>query len=156
MPKMIHDHKSMLLRGVKMPTPALTRSDIEVLRGKASRGGYGGGGRGGRYDPGGHHQFRPAGRGRGQHFGQSHHHQSDSYRHGDSGPPPHHYSRGRGGWQPPHPGSAGFGRGIPPPPPAHQGGWAPRGHQGGYNHHQTPNYPPRDNQHYNGGWNGRR
>ncbi|EAA27029.1 5'-3' exoribonuclease 2 [Neurospora crassa] len=43
-PDCSHTHKSMLLRGVQMPTPALTRSDIDILKGKASRSGrsYGG------------------------------------------------------------------------------------------------------------------
>ncbi|KAK0765256.1 hypothetical protein N5P37_001182 [Trichoderma harzianum] len=45
MPQVSQTHKSMLLRGVRMPPPALTRSDIEVIRGKTNnRGGrnYGG------------------------------------------------------------------------------------------------------------------
>ncbi|RFU76121.1 5 -3 exoribonuclease 2 [Trichoderma arundinaceum] len=45
MPQISQTHKSMLLRGVRMPVPALTRSDIEVIRGKTNRTGrnYGGG-----------------------------------------------------------------------------------------------------------------
>lgn len=45
MPQVSQTHKSMLLRGVRMPPPALTRSDIEVIRGKTNRPGrnYGGG-----------------------------------------------------------------------------------------------------------------
>ncbi|KAL7807700.1 exoribonuclease [Trichoderma gracile] len=39
MPQVSQTHKSMLLRGVKMPPPALTRSDIEEIRGKSNRGG---------------------------------------------------------------------------------------------------------------------
>ncbi|UKZ52260.1 5'-3' exoribonuclease 2 [Trichoderma virens] len=44
MPQVSQTHKSMLLRGVRMPPPALTRSDIEVIRGKTNRPGrnYGG------------------------------------------------------------------------------------------------------------------
>ncbi|KAL7954277.1 exoribonuclease [Trichoderma compactum] len=44
MPQVSQTHKSMLLRGVRMPSPALTRSDIEVIRGKTNRPGrnYGG------------------------------------------------------------------------------------------------------------------
>ncbi|KAG5953510.1 hypothetical protein E4U53_005344, partial [Claviceps sorghi] len=38
MPQTQRAHKSMLLRGVKLPAPALTSSDIEVIRGKISRG----------------------------------------------------------------------------------------------------------------------
>ncbi|KAH6610977.1 5 -3 exoribonuclease 2 [Trichoderma cornu-damae] len=59
MPQVSQTHKSMLLRGVRMPTPALTRSDIEVIRGKANRTGrnYGGapppyGNNNGRHRPG--------------------------------------------------------------------------------------------------------
>jgi 5'-3' exoribonuclease 2 len=65
MPSSSHTHKSMLLRGLKMPTPALDRSDVEFVRNKGNRGGrsyggaplrnnYGGGGRGDRinYGPG--------------------------------------------------------------------------------------------------------
>jgi 5'-3' exoribonuclease 2 len=59
MPASKTDHKSMLLNGVKLPTPALNRADIEATRGRASRtgrsfggapfrGGGRGGGRGGR------------------------------------------------------------------------------------------------------------
>ncbi|KAL6858655.1 exoribonuclease [Trichoderma novae-zelandiae] len=44
MPKASQTHKSMLLRGVRMPPPALTRSDIEEIKGKTNRTGrnYGG------------------------------------------------------------------------------------------------------------------
>ncbi|OAR01383.1 hypothetical protein LLEC1_03397, partial [Akanthomyces lecanii] len=156
MPRMAHDHKSMLLRGVKMPTPALTRSDIEVLRGKSSRGGYGGGNRGGRYDPGGHHQFRQNGWGRGQ-DSSSGRLQSNHHRHSDSRPPPQQHFQGRGGWHPPQPGSSGFGRGVPPPPPAaHQRGWGPQSFSGGggQNYDFSQSYPPQGSQHYRGGWNG--
>ncbi|KAL7942276.1 exoribonuclease [Trichoderma barbatum] len=38
MPQISQTHKSMLLRGVRMPPPALTRSDIEVIRGRTNRG----------------------------------------------------------------------------------------------------------------------
>nr|7OPK_A Chain A, 5'-3' exoribonuclease [Thermochaetoides thermophila DSM 1495] len=44
MPSSAHQHKSMLLRGVKLPPPALSRSDIEIIRSKAKNAGrsYGG------------------------------------------------------------------------------------------------------------------
>ncbi|ATY67077.1 5 -3 exoribonuclease Dhp1 [Cordyceps militaris] len=157
MPKLTHDHKSMLLRGVKMPTPALTRSDIEILRGKSSRGGYGGSNRGGRYDPGGHHHFRQNGRGRGQDFGHGRP-QLNYQRQGDLRPPPQHHFQGQGGWQPPHPGSSGFGRGVPPPPPPAQHNGSSQGYYNGagYDRGSSQGYPPRGGQPYRAGWNGHR
>ncbi|KAM3487128.1 hypothetical protein MY3957_009581 [Beauveria namnaoensis] len=155
MPKMTHDHKSMLLRGVKMPSPALTRSDIEVLRGKASRGGYSGGNRGGRYDPGGQHHFRQNGRGRGQDFGHGRP-QSNYHRREDPRPLPHQHFRGQGGWQPPHPGSSGFGRGVPPPPPpAHEQGWSSQSFNASvYSYGPSQGHHlPRGGYHYRGRWN---
>ncbi|KAL9565336.1 hypothetical protein ACKAV7_010425 [Fusarium commune] len=48
MPSVSQTHKSMLLRGVQLPKPALTQSDIQDIRNKANRGGRNGGfGRGG-------------------------------------------------------------------------------------------------------------
>ncbi|KAI6084353.1 exoribonuclease Dhp1 [Hypoxylon rubiginosum] len=113
-----HDHKSMLLRGAKMPTPALNGSDKQELRGKMrgsgrsyggaplGRGGYDGNRRGGRMN------FGP-----------------DSRRDRPDRPPP--YQNGYNnsypvpppGWAPPPPGFPGFGNGLPPPPPpAYHGG----------------------------------
>ncbi|KAM3426010.1 hypothetical protein NHJ13734_009730 [Beauveria thailandica] len=157
MPKMTHDHKSMLLRGVKMPSPALTRSDVEVLRGKASRGGYSGGNRGGRYDAGGQHHFRQNGRGRGQDFGHGRP-QSNYHRREDPRPPPHQHFRGPGGWQPPHPGSSGFGRGVPPPPaPAYEQGWSSQPSNASvYSYGPSEGHPSRGGHHYRGRWNGHR
>jgi 5'-3' exoribonuclease 2 len=39
MPKSGHIHKSMLLRGVKFPPPALNPADIEATKGRAARSG---------------------------------------------------------------------------------------------------------------------
>ncbi|KAI5299944.1 galactokinase, partial [Ascosphaera pollenicola] len=48
-PKSMHTHKSMLLRGVKFPPPTLDKMDIENTKNRSLRGGRGGyGGRGGR------------------------------------------------------------------------------------------------------------
>ncbi|RDW72059.1 hypothetical protein BP5796_08093 [Coleophoma crateriformis] len=44
MPTSNHIHKSMLLRGVKFPSPALTQSDIEATKGRASKSGRNHGG----------------------------------------------------------------------------------------------------------------
>ncbi|KAH6971880.1 hypothetical protein BKA56DRAFT_677938 [Ilyonectria sp. MPI-CAGE-AT-0026] len=129
-PQTSHTHKSMLLRGVQLPRPALSHSDIEVLRGKSNRGGrsYGGAplgrqGQGIHYGPGG---------GRGNQFGrpQNGYGRQDGYR------PPH--APGTG---PPPPGAAGFGVGLPPPPPpAHYYNGRPQdGQHGQHGGHQGYN-----------------
>ncbi|KAK7731829.1 5'-3' exoribonuclease 2 [Cytospora paraplurivora] len=171
-----HTHKSMLLRGVKLPTPALDRNDIEELRSKARRSGrsYGGVplGRGGHHQNGRNQQFN-YGPGRGYHGGG---------RGSDRGPPGgggyggrDNYSqqhRNGGGypappanWVPPPPGAAGFGNGLPPPPPPAQvygngGGYGGHGaYGGGYNQgygngggYGAP--PPAPGQYYGGGGGG--
>ena len=128
MPPASHTHKSMLLRGANPPTSALTRSDIETIRGKSNRGGRSHGGAPlGRYDNNGRHHpvnYGPDSRGgrggggrggygggRGSYNGggrggyNAHHQGPPPIQHG---PPP--------GWVPPPPGAAGFGYGAPPPP----------------------------------------
>jgi 5'-3' exoribonuclease 2 len=151
MPVTTHTHKSMLLRGLNMPTPALNRSDIEELRGKLrnagrsfggaplGRGGYGdnrrgrinygpdSGGRGGRQD-------------RSQSYNNHHNNYNNNSYPGPNAfppvPPP--------GWVPPPPGYPGFGAGLPPPPPpAHYGGGRDSYGGGNYgggrgSHHQPP------------------
>ncbi|KAB5528191.1 exoribonuclease 2 [Coniochaeta sp. 2T2.1] len=123
MPTSIHQNKSMLLRGVKMPAPTLDGTDVAILKGKGQRSGrsFGGvpldgrnnynnrgGGRGGQfnYGPGGQRprQDRLDRGGYGQSAGNGYQGR-DSYQ----APPP--------SWQPPPPGVAGFGIGMPPPPP---------------------------------------
>lgn len=162
MPESDKTHKSMLLRGAKLPEPALTRSDIEVLRGRVKpwHNNNHGGGRG-RFDSR-RDDFRGNGRpphqgGRGYNGGYN----NGGYNNGG-------YNNGGGGggyggnggynnrggyvggngngnrndfrptpaWQPPAPGSAEFGRGAPPPLPPN--GWQP----GGLQHHQQPYQPP--------------
>lgn len=127
-PQTSQTHKSMLLRGVNLPKPALTHSDIEVIRGKANRGGrsYGGAplgrgghGRGMHYGPG---MSAP----RGGHYGQH----NNGY-----GPPPH-------GSIPPPPGGPGFGIGVPPPPP-------PAGHYYNNNNNRHQEYNRGGYQGYN-------
>lgn len=44
MPRSIHTHKSMLLRGVQFPPAALNRADIEATKGRASHSGRSHGG----------------------------------------------------------------------------------------------------------------
>ncbi|KAI0397176.1 exoribonuclease Dhp1 [Xylariaceae sp. FL0594] len=118
MPSSSHTHKSMLLRGVKLPTPALTSSDIEELKGKARNNGrsYRGAPLGRQYDDGRRERMN---------YGQ------DSRRGGGDRQPSRYYN-GPGyngppsypvppvippGWAPPPPGFPGFGSGVPPPPP---------------------------------------
>ncbi|KAI0376580.1 exoribonuclease 2 [Hypomontagnella monticulosa] len=159
-PTTAHNHKSMLLRGVQMPTPALNRSDIEELKGKMRNSGRSHGGA-----PLGRQGYDGNRRGRINYGPDSRRDRSDrppSYQNGYNNnnhsypvpppvPPP--------GWVPPPPGFPGFGNGYPPPPPpAHLGGGRdaygngyggqPRGtyrgnyggNQGGYGH--GPQYPP--------------
>ncbi|KAI0131468.1 exoribonuclease 2 [Daldinia grandis] len=111
-----NNHKSMLLRGVQMPNPALNRSDIEELKGKMRNSGrsHGGAplGRQGGWD--GNRRDRI-------NYGP------DSRRDRSERPPP--YQNGYNnsysapppvpppGWVPPPPGFPGFGNGLPPPPP---------------------------------------
>lgn len=146
MPSSAHTHKSMLLRGVELPTPALNRHDIEELRGKMRnsgrshggvpfRGGYNGRGRGRiDYGPG-----MSGGRGgrsdRGSYGG--HQQQYGGHNAYPPVPPP--------GWVPPPPGAFGFGAGAPPPPPpAHYGGHNSYGGSQGGNYGGQQNYyqPP--------------
>lgn len=96
MPQTYQTHKSMLLRGANLPPPALTPSDVEVIRGKSRRGGPGGPG----YGYGG---------------GQ---YNSDRRR----GPRAPNFAPQAPTWRPPPPGGRGFGIGVPPPPPPTYGG----------------------------------
>ncbi|EEY15371.1 5'-3' exoribonuclease [Verticillium alfalfae VaMs.102] len=120
-------HKSMLLRGLKMPTTALGRSDIEQLRNKSSRSGRGGwgGAPSGRYNDGGRGRGRGGGYGgrgafhyaesggRAQQHSSHYQNGSASRDHYGAQKAPHPPSA----WQPPPPGHPGFGMGLPPPPP---------------------------------------
>ncbi|KAK3997076.1 exoribonuclease 2 [Cladorrhinum sp. PSN332] len=158
-PASAHQHKSMILRGVKLPTPALDRSDIEALLSKGRNAGrsFGGvplnnSGRGGRgdrinYGPGGGRNDRGGyggnsgnggygngygGGGRGGGGG------GGGYRgggrgggNGYRGGGRDHYAAPPPGWQPPPPpGYPGFGAGGPPPPPP---GYGQQGYGQGYN-----------------------
>lgn len=114
----------MLLRGVQMPSSVLTRSDIEVIRGRANRNGRGYGGAPlDRFNPGngrrepvhyGANTTRPPWPDR-RHNAQGHGQPSHGI------PTPHH------SWHPPPPGTPGFGIGLPPPPPAYKQGGSRRG-----------------------------
>ncbi|KAL8963970.1 MAG: hypothetical protein Q9183_004806, partial [Haloplaca sp. 2 TL-2023] len=127
MPKSIHVHKSMLLRGVKPAPPALNSKDIEETKGRAAHSGRSFGGVPMR---GGH------GGGRGRGGGQI------NYANNRENPFAAHINPG---FAPPLPPHLQGGRGPPPIPPL---GWAPPPHaQGGgqYNGHV-----PGPSQGYNG------
>ncbi|KAI8264080.1 Neurofibromin [Colletotrichum sp. SAR11_239] len=151
-PASSHPHKSMLLRGVKLPTAALDRNDIETLKSKSSRSGrsYGGAplghnghNRGGRRDQ---FSYAPSG-GNGRHSGNGNYMQ---HGYGPPGPP-----QGQS-WQPPPPGHPGFGMGLPPPPPPafHNSNGYSRG--GGYGQYQSYGPPPIQGQYANHNDGGRR
>ena len=140
----------MLLRGLKLPPPALDKTDIEVVKSKGQRSGrgYGGAplGRGNYSGSGRREQFNY---GPGASYGQRHdqpnrrpyppngYHQGPPY----GAPPP--------GWQPPPPGYPGFGIGMPPPPPARVhgggGGYGGPGHWQQHGNQHGPPHPPRGN-----------
>jgi 5'-3' exoribonuclease 2 len=118
MPHLRHPHKSMLLRGVKFPTPALDQADIEVTRGRAAHSGRGHGGaplRGGYGNGRDRDSFNYASSStypRQQFQGQ----QSYNIQHDYSSPRyPHSQTPN---WHPPPPGVAGFPRGPPTLPPS--------------------------------------
>ncbi|KFY44765.1 hypothetical protein V495_03267 [Pseudogymnoascus sp. VKM F-4514 (FW-929)] len=133
MPRSAHVHKSMLLRGVKFPTPALNQEDIQATKGRAAnagrnpggysqRGGYGGRGRGGGSQNYGNHSSNSYPRQQ----------QSSSRQAYGNQPAYNQYPAPPQGWQPPPPGVGGFTRNPPPPPPGMQGSYAPgRPSQGG-------------------------
>ncbi|KAH8677703.1 XRN 5'-3' exonuclease N-terminus-domain-containing protein [Xylariales sp. PMI_506] len=156
MPNSSHTHKSMLLRGVELPTPALNRSDIEELKGKLRNAGrsYGGAplGRGGYNDNRrGRINYGPDSRDRGGQYDRSSYNGNQNRYPGSNAypvPPP--------GWAPPPPGFPGFGAGLPPPPPSgyHGGGRDSYGgnrggnHGGGHGYYPPP--PPPGNHNYGG------
>ena len=124
-PKSIHTHKSMLLRGVKFAAAALTRSDIEVTKGRAARSGRSHGGVPLQGNGRAHNSFdysSPSQNPPLQSHRQSYGSQNGGYNNYQVPPP---------AWQPPPPGAGGFARGPPPPPPSSYG----------YAGHGPPGYP---------------
>ncbi|KAI1654180.1 exoribonuclease 2 [Daldinia decipiens] len=129
-----NNHKSMLLRGVQMPNPALNRSDVEELKGKMRNSGrsHGGAplGRQGGWD--GNRRDRinygpDSRRDRSERPPSYQNGYNNSYSAPPPVPPP--------GWVPPPPGFPGFGNGLPPPPPqagAYIGNQFPDQYSGGY------------------------
>ncbi len=120
MPRSTHIHKSMLLRGVKLPARALDQTDIEMTKGRAARSGRSHGGAplqggGGQRDRDGFNYAtsnsysRPPNQGRQSYSNQNGY---NNFRYAPQQPP---------NWQPPPPGVAGFARGPPPPPPSSYG-----------------------------------
>ena len=146
MPKSIHVHKSMLLRGVKIGPATLDRADIEATKGRAMSSGrsHGGAPLGG---------GRGNGRGRGGHMNYSNDRPNPFAQHLKPGfaPPPNGFGRGApppgqfNGYHPPPPPRTYFNG---PPPPVQNGyyGGPPPATQGRYN---GPPPPPQPG-HYNG------
>lgn len=136
MPLATHTHKSMLLRGVTMPTKALDSGDIAATRSRANRSGRSYGGVPLNDDRNGGHQGRGGRNGGGYNGGggnpinyanpfAAHLNPNFVPGAGRGLPPPPHVAAA-GGWMPPPPGQ--FGRGGPPPP-TNGGGY---GYGGGY------------------------
>ena len=120
MPRSSHIHKSMLLRGVKLPSRALDQSDIEGTRSRAARSGRSHGGVPLRGNGGsrGRDSFNYAGSNsfsRPQNQSQQSYGGYNDYNNNNYAPPQ------VSSWQPPPPGVAGFARGPPPPPPGSYG-----------------------------------
>jgi 5'-3' exoribonuclease 2 len=152
MPRSAHVHKSMLLRGVKFPTPALNQEDIQATKGRAANAGRNPGG----YSQRGGHGSRGRGGGSqnyGNHSSNSYPRQQQSSSRQAYGNQPayNQYPAPPQGWQPPPPGVGGFTRNPPPPPPGMQGSYAPgRPSQGGPPQYGSQ-YPQYDNNRSNDG-----
>ncbi|KAI1293391.1 exoribonuclease Dhp1 [Xylaria venustula] len=142
MPSSSHTHKSMLLRGVRMPVAALNSSDIEELKGKTRNSGrsYRGAPLGRQHNDGRRERmnYGPDSRrdGNNRHYNNGSRHNGPNAFSGPPVIPP--------GWAPPPPGFPGFGNGLPPPPPpAYHGG------QGGYGNGRGNGYGNYGGQAYN-------
>lgn len=157
MPRSQHIHKSMLLRGVKFPPPALNRADIEATKGRANKSGrsyggaplrndhYNGRGRGGHidyadsrshsYPPQGSPGFAPQAT-PGNYHGGPPPPPMRGWAQPPSGPPPS-YGNPPYGYPPP-PGNFGYAQPLPPLP---QHGYQNSYHDGNYrNQHPSNNY----------------
>ncbi|CAG8002539.1 unnamed protein product [Penicillium olsonii] len=135
LPKSSHVHKSMLLRGVKLPTPMLDSSDIRATKGRAQNSGrsfggapFQGRGRGGRMN---YQSDRPQGDRPNPFAG----HLDPNFAPGPPGGPAGAHMVPPG-WVPPGQGYGGYSRGPPPPP---------RGGMGNQ-------YPPQQGYQQNGGY----
>jgi 5'-3' exoribonuclease 2 len=141
MPRSSHIHKSMLLRGVKLPSRALDQNDIEETRSRAARSGRSHGGVPLRGNSGsrGRDSFNYAGSNslsRSQNQSQKSYGGYDEYNNNNYAP------LQVSSWQPPPPGVAGFARGPPPPPPGPYGAYP---HAQSYQSQSRP--PAYGNQH---------
>ncbi|KAI9835377.1 MAG: 5'-3' exoribonuclease 2 [Thelocarpon superellum] len=166
LPRSSHLHKSMLLRGIKPPPPALTRADIESTKGRARNAGrsYGGAplngsGRGGRGGPMNYSVSASASYARsgpptgGNGYGG---YGPPSWTPGAAPPPP-----GvplSSSWPPPsYAGANGYGGYAPPPPPGAPGTgdfYSPSNQD--YGSRAPPPAPYRnDRDHHGQGYNGR-
>ncbi|MCJ1453268.1 5'-3' exoribonuclease 2 [Mycoblastus sanguinarius] len=145
MPRSVHIHKSMLLRGVKFASPALDHADIEATKGRANHSGRSFGSAPLR---GGHGN----GRGRGGQINYADDRPNPFAAHLNPGfaPPPNQYERGAlaptgqfNGYPPPPPRANGYYNGMLPPSNGYYNG--PPTPQGRFN-----GPPPPQNGYYNG------
>lgn len=155
-PKSAHVHKSMLLRGVKFPTPMLNSADVRAVKGRAQHSGrsfggapFRGGGRGGRMDYGSDRGGDRGGPGRPNPFAA---HLDPRFMPGPQGGMP--MSQG---WVPPGPGSGDYSRGPPGPPRGGMSNQYPPHHQGYQQDHygHRGGYGSYDNRGRGGGYRGR-
>ena len=153
-PETTHGHKSMLLRGVRLPKPVLDRGDIENLKRTLESSGrsYGGAPLGnngfGRGRRGDRISYAPRGVHSNGYVGGGQHYQSpqdtppfsqppyNQQRQSFYPPPPPLSFQQQQPWIPPPPGHPNFGMGMPPPPPPPQS-YPYDGHQWG-----APGIPP--------------
>lgn len=148
MPRSVHIHKSMLLRGVKMATPTLDRADIEATKGRANHTGRSHGGAPLRGVHGNGH-------GRGSQINYTNDRPNPFAAHLNPGfaPPPNTFGQGPppppgqfGGYPPPAPPLNGYYSGPPPNLQNTYHNGAPLPAHGRYN---GPPPPPQAN-YYNG------
>ncbi|KAG0158669.1 hypothetical protein PDIDSM_6188 [Penicillium digitatum] len=126
-PKTSHVHKSMLLRGVKLPTPMLDSNDIRATQTRSQNSGRSFGGA----------PFQGRGRGGRMNYSSDRAnpfaaHLDPKFNSGPQGGPggPSGTPMVPPGWVPPGQGYGGYARGPPPPP------------RGGISHQYPPQHPP--------------
>jgi 5'-3' exoribonuclease 2 len=145
-------HKSMLLRGVKMPDAVLNQGDIEAVKSRANRSGgsYGGA----PFERNGHRGNGRGGRGGGYNHNSNSDRPNPFAAHlppgmvAPNGMPPSPFP----GWMPPPPNAAGYGsygQGQPPPPMP----FPPPPFNNQYQGQQRPP-PPQNNPYGNGAYGG--
>jgi 5'-3' exoribonuclease 2 len=124
-----HIHKSMLLRGVRLPNRALDQTDVDSTKARAMHTGrsHGGAPLRGSGGPRPRDSFNYASS---NSYSRPAYPNQQSYGSQNGYDTNHHVPSSTSRWQPPPPGVAGFARGAPPPPPSSYGAYpqAPSGH----------------------------